>query len=173
MLLKNKRAACPLPSCVERRMFLSIGEALFTLGAELLRPCIPPCLGTSRPSLLKRRTIGNEREPHILYFFGAGRLRFTYPEHLRPAGGTRALSCRSPILHGYGLGTLHLSLRSALHAVGFHPAPPKYCARYIVNSCDAKFLPLRYTISSNSEMTLCQLCHPPEGRSYCCWAIVT
>ena len=47
-------------------------------------------------------------------------LALTDPEHLRTTGWTYALGCRFSVLHGYGLGVLHLSLGTALHTIGFH-----------------------------------------------------
>ena len=51
---------------------------------------------------------------------GLSVLALTDSEHLRTAGGTDTLSRRLPVLHGYGLGILHLSLGTALHTIGFH-----------------------------------------------------
>jgi len=49
-----------------------------------------------------------------------GASALTYPEHLGPACGTDALSCRLPILHGYASGILHFPLGTALHTVRLH-----------------------------------------------------
>ncbi len=41
-------------------------------------------------------------------------------EHFRATGRANSLSRRFAVLHGYGLGILHLSLGTALHTIRFH-----------------------------------------------------
>ena len=47
-------------------------------------------------------------------------LTLPYSEHLSPTSGTYALSCRFTILHGNGLGILHLLLSPAFHTIPLH-----------------------------------------------------
>ena len=47
-------------------------------------------------------------------------LALTYSEHLGTACGAYTLSCRLTILHGDGLGILHLPLRPALDTIRLH-----------------------------------------------------
>ena len=49
---------------------------------------------------------------------------FAYSEHLRATLRADALSSRSAVLHGDGLGVAHLSLGTTLHAIRFHSSPP-------------------------------------------------
>lgn len=151
------------PTSREERSFRS-GSLVHARG-RIAGPLTSSHPGALRPSLLSRRSMGNERELHIIVLFGAGRLCLAYPEHLRPADGARALGRRASVLHGYGLGALHLSLGPALYAVGFHLIPPKYCARYIVNSwnsnfynSEAQFYPIRLRTAVNGVI------RPRDGR---------
>jgi hypothetical protein len=47
-------------------------------------------------------------------------LGLPYPEHLGPANGTYALSCRPAVLHDYASRILHFSFGAAFHAVCLH-----------------------------------------------------
>ena len=49
---------------------------------------------------------------------------FTDTEHLGAANGADALGGRTTILHGDGLGALHLPLGAALYTITLHGTPP-------------------------------------------------
>ena len=61
-------------------------------------------------------------KPSPFYFNGYASkdLALADPEHLGTTLRANALGCRLPVLHGYSLGVLHLSLGTALHTIGFH-----------------------------------------------------
>ena len=47
-------------------------------------------------------------------------LTLPYSEHLGATSRAHTLGRRLTVLHGYGLGILHFSLRPALHTVSLH-----------------------------------------------------
>ena len=61
-------------------------------------------------------------KPSPFYFNGYASkdLALTDSEHLGSTVGADTLGCRFSVLHGYGLGVLHLPLSAALHTISFH-----------------------------------------------------
>ena len=51
-------------------------------------------------------------------------LALTDSEHLGAAGRTDPLRRWLAVLHGYGLGVLHLPLGATFHTISFHSSPP-------------------------------------------------
>ncbi len=79
------------------------------------RPCRQVTCSTGRgigrlDGAVQPATHNEQKEPELL----------AYLEHLGATGGARARRCGLAILHGNGGRILHLSLRLALDAIGFH-----------------------------------------------------
>ena len=82
--------------------------------------------------------MNEDRDPRVFPIFELlafpPRLALAYPEELRPARTAGTLGGGAPVLEGYLLRSLNLSLRPALHAIRFHLRPPSIeliCPSYL------------------------------------------
>ena len=90
-------------------------------------------------------------------------LDLPYPEHLGPAGGTDTLSCRLPILHGYGLGVLHFRLGAALDTIGLRHMSLLFLA---IN--DRRFFPTMLIVSNSIGDNKSPFCDIENKWYGCC-----